>query len=144
MPQTQTFKNHARLLPPFHFFVLPVLFANVLVTVRSIFQAPSIDTVWNTVVAAALLLLAVLARNMALTAQNRIIRLEMRHRLRDVLPSDLHNRIGELTPQQLIALRFASDAELPALVRDVLAGNLATQKAIKARVKNWQGDHLRV
>jgi hypothetical protein len=144
MPQTQTFKNHARLLPPFHFFVLPVLFANVLVTVRSIFQAPSIDTVWNTVVAAALLLLAVLARNMALTAQNRIIRLEMRHRLRDVLPSDLHNRIGELTPQQLIALRFASDAELPALVRDVLAGNLATQKAIKERVKNWQGDHLRV
>jgi Family of unknown function (DUF6526) len=121
-----------------------VLFANVLVTVRSIFQAPSIDTVWNTVVAAALLLLAVLARNMALTAQNRIIRLEMRHRLRDVLPSDLHNRIGELTPQQLIALRFASDAELPALVRDVLAGNLATQKAIKERVKNWQGDHLRV
>jgi len=144
MPQTQTFKNHTRLLPPFHFFVLPVLFANVLITIRSIFRVPSIDTVWTAVVAAALLLLALLARNMALTAQNRIIRLEMRHRLRDVLPSDLHNRIGDLTPQQLIALRFASDAELPALVRDVLAGNLATQKAIKERVKNWQGDHLRV
>jgi len=144
MPQTQTYKNHTRLLPPFHFFVLPVLFANVLITIRSIFRAPSIDTVWTAVVSAALLLLALLARNMALTAQNRIIRLEMRHRLRDVLPSDLQQRIGELTPQQLIALRFASDAELPALVRDVLAGSLATQKAIKARVKNWQGDHLRV
>ena len=144
MPQTQTYKNHTRLLPPFHFFVLPVLFANVLITIRSIFRAPSIDSVWTAVVAAALLLLALLARNMALTAQNRIIRLEMRHRLKDVLPSDLQSRIGELTPQQLIALRFASDAELPALVRDVLAGSLATQKAIKARVKNWQGDHLRV
>jgi len=144
MPQTQTYKNHTRLLPPFHFFVLPVLFANVLITIRSIFRAPSIDTVWTAVVSAALLLLALLARNMALTAQNRIIRLEMRHRLRDVLPSDLQQRIGELTPQQLIALRFASDAELPALVRDVLAGSLATQKAIKERVKNWQEDHLRV
>jgi len=144
MPQTQTYKNHTRLLPPFHFFVLPVLFANVLITIRSIFQAPSMNTVWTAVVAAALLLLALLARNMALTAQNRIIRLEMRHRLKDVLPSDLHNRIGELTPQQLIALRFASDAELPVLVREVLAGNLATQKAIKERVKNWQADHLRV
>ena len=144
MPQTQSFKNHTRLLPPFHFFVLPVLFANVLITIRSIFQAPSMNTVWTAVVAAALLLLALLARNMALTAQNRIIRLEMRHRLKDVLTSDLHDRIGELTPQQLIALRFASDAELPALVRDVLAGNLATQKAIKERVKNWQADHLRV
>ena len=144
MPQTQTYKNHTRLLPPFHFFVLPVLFANVLITIRSIFRAPSIDTVWTAVVSAALLLLALLARNMALTAQNQIIRLEMRHRLRDVLPSDLQQRIGELTPQQLIALRFASDAELPALVRDVLAGSLATQKAIKERVKNWQEDHLRV
>jgi hypothetical protein len=144
MPQTQTYKNHTRLLPPFHFFVLPVLFFNVIFTVQRLFRTPSIDTVWTAVVAAALLLLALLARNMALTAQNRIIRLEMRHRLRDALPSDLQNRIGDLTPQQLIALRFASDAELPALVRDVLAGNLATQKAIKERVKNWQGDHLRV
>jgi hypothetical protein len=144
MPQTQTYKNHTRLLPPFHFFVLPVLFFNVIFTVQRLFRTPSIDTVWTAVVAAALLLLALLARNMAITAQNRIIRLEMRHRLRDVLPSDVHNRIGDLTAQQLIALRFASDAELPALVRDVLAGNLATQKAIKERVKNWKGDHLRV
>jgi len=144
MPQTQTYKNHTRLLPPFHFFVLPVLLGNLLITIRNLFRAPSLGTGWTAVVAAALLTFAILARNMALTAQNRIIRLEMRHRLKDVLPSDLQSRIGELTPQQLIALRFASDAELPALVRDVLAGNLATQKAIKARVKNWQGDYLRV
>ena len=144
MPQTgQTYKNHTRLVPPFHFFVLPVLFFNVIRTVRNIFPAPSIDTVWTAMVAAALLLLALLTRNMAITVQNRVIRLEMRHRLKDVLPADLRGRIDELTPQQLIALRFASDDELPALVRDVLAGSLATQKAIKLRVKNWQGDYLR-
>jgi hypothetical protein len=67
----------------------------------------------------------------------------MRHRLKDALPSDLRSRINDLTPEQLIALRFASDEEIPALVRDVLAGNLATQKAIKQQVKNWQGDYLR-
>jgi hypothetical protein len=49
----------------------------------------------------------------------------------------------ELTPRQLVALRFAGDAELPDLVREVLAGNLASSKAIKGRVKHWQGDHLR-
>jgi hypothetical protein len=144
MPQTgQTFKNHTRLVPPFHFFVLPVLFFNVIVAVRDIFRAPSISMGWSAVVAAALLLLALLARNMAITVQNRVIRLEMRHRLKDTLPVDLHKRINELTPQQLIALRFAGDDEMPALVREVLAGSLTTQKAIKQRVKNWQGDYLR-
>ena len=93
--------------------------------------------------AAALLTLAFLARTMALTVQDRVIRLEMRHRLKDLLPADLRGRIDDLTPKQLVALRFASDEEMPALVRDVLAGSLATQKAIKERVKNWQGDYLR-
>ncbi len=92
--------------------------------------------------ASALLTLAFLARIMAVTVQDRVIRLEMRQRLKETLPPDLRNRINELTPQQLIALRFASDEEMPALVREVLAGNL-TQKAIKERVKNWQGDYLR-
>jgi hypothetical protein len=59
------------------------------------------------------------------------------------LPVDLHRRIGELSPQQLVALRFASDEEMPVLVREILAGTLTTQKAIKQRVKNWQGDYLR-
>ena len=89
-------------------------------------------------------MLALLARVMAVTVQDRVIRLEMRHRLKDTLPVDLHGRINDLTPRQLVALRFASDDEMPALVREVLAGNLTTQKAIKQRVKNWQGDYLRV
>jgi Family of unknown function (DUF6526) len=144
MPQTpQTFKNHARLLAPFHFFVLPVLLINFLNEIRHVVQEPSRHTAWTLVVAAALLTLAFLARTMALTVQDRVIRLEMRQRLKDLLPVDLRGRIGDLTPKQLVAMRFAADEEMPGLVRDVLAGSLATQKAIKQHVKNWQGDYLR-
>ena len=144
MPQTaQTIKNHTRLLPPFHFFVIPVLLINVLNEIRHVYLVPSRHFAWTVVMAAALLMLALLTRNMAVTVQDRVIRLEMRHRLKEALPLDLHNRINELTPRQLIALRFASDEEMPALVREILAGNLVTQKAIKERVKNWQGDYLR-
>ena len=80
---------------------------------------------------------------MVLRVQDRIIRLEMRLRLQQCLPADLRSRIEELTPGQLVALRFASDAELPELVREVVAGKLAARKDIKLRVKNWQGDWLR-
>ena len=144
MPQTaQSLKNHARLLPPFHFFVIPVLLINFLNEIRHVYLVPSSGTAWALVVAAALLTLGFLARTMALTVQDRVIRLEMRLRLHEALPADLRNRVHELTPRQLVALRFASDAEMPELVREVLAGNLATSKAIKGRVKNWQGDYLR-
>jgi hypothetical protein len=139
----QTYKNHARFLPPFHFFVLPVLALNVLNGIRHVWLAPNRSTVWALVVAAALLMLGLLSRVMAVTVQDRLIRLEMRLRLQQCLPPDLRARVYDLTPRQLIALRFASDAELPDLVREVLAGKLATSKEIKMRVKDWQGDFLR-
>jgi hypothetical protein len=141
--RTQTYKNHTRLLPPFHFFVIPVLLINLLNTIRHLYQAPSRSMAFSVVVAAALLMLGFLARVMAVTVQDRVIRLEMRQRLRETLPPAMCARINELTPRQLIALRFASDAELADLVRDVLDGKLATSKEIKLRVKNWQGDWLR-
>jgi hypothetical protein len=75
--------------------------------------------------------------------QDRVIRLEMRLRLRQVLPTELHGRINDLTHRQLVALRFAGDAELPELVREILEGKLQTGKQIKQRVKNWQPDWLR-
>jgi uncharacterized protein DUF6526 len=143
MAETQTLQNHTRLLPPFHFFVLPVLLINTLYVAWTAVQAPSLATLWAVVVAAALLTLGLLARTMTLVVQDRVIRMEMRHRLKDMLPWDLHPRINDLTPRQLVALRFASDDEMPALVREVLAGNLPTPKAIKQSVKNWQGDYLR-
>jgi len=139
----QTYKNHARFLPPFHFFVVPVLLLNVVDHARWLVMAPSLREGWAVVVAIALLMAALLSRVQANTVQDRVIRLEMRARLRDLLPADLKPRIVELTPKQLVALRFACDAELPGLVREVLDGKLTTQKAIKQRVGDWQGDFLR-
>jgi Family of unknown function (DUF6526) len=94
-------------------------------------------------VAVALLLLALFARLFALTVQDRVIRLEMRLRLTEILSADLRPRIPEFTARQLVSLRFASDAELPALARKVLDEKLSNGKAIKQLVKNWQGDYLR-
>jgi hypothetical protein len=116
---------------------------NWIYTIWNAIQAPSGSTVWAVVVALALLTLAFLARIMALRVQDRVIRLEMRSRLKDVLPSDQYGHITQLTPRQLVALRFASDDEMPRLVGEVLAGNLVEPKAIKQSVKNWQPDYLR-
>jgi hypothetical protein len=139
----QSYRKHTRLLPGFHFFVIPVLLVNLLNEMRHFYLEPTPHFVWQIVVAAALLMTAFLSRIQALTVQDRVIRLEMRLRLRGLLPPDLQPNIDALTHRQLVALRFASDAEMPELVRQVVAENLTTGKVIKARIKNWQGDWLR-
>ncbi len=141
--RVQSYQKHTRWLPGFHFFVIPVLLANVFVSAWRLWQMPTLGMTFGLVVAAALLLLGLLSRLQAVTVQDRLIRLEMRLKLRQLLPPDLQPRINDLTYRQLVALRFASDAELPDLVRDVLAGKLTTSKEIKMRVKNWQADWLR-
>jgi len=83
------------------------------------------------------------ARIMALRVQDRVIRLEERLRCERVLPADLKPRIGEFTVPQLVSLRFASDAELPALARKVLDEKMSERKAIKQMVKTWKPDYLR-
>jgi len=140
----QTFKNHARFFPLFHFFVAPVLMINFFLAAWRMYRAPAAGTAWGAVVALALVGLALASRLMALTVQDRLIRLELRLRMQSLLPPDLAARVHEITRAQFVALRFASDAELPDLVREVLTGKLATQKAIKARVGNWQPDYFRV
>jgi hypothetical protein len=139
----QSYKKHARLLPPFHFFVLPVLFVNFVNSLRHLFVTPTLHYGFESVVASALVMLALMSRVQALTVQDRLIRLEMRLRLRGILPPDLQPKIDQLTHRQLVALRFASDAEMAELVRDVTAGKLATSKDIKMRIKDWQADWLR-
>src|SRR5438132_5273951 len=139
----QTYQTHTRWFPPFHFFVAPVLLINVFVTGYVLYRAPSRLGVWQVIVAIALVMTALTARLMALAVQDRVIRLEMRLRMRELLPPDLQARIGEITREQCVGLRFASDAELPALVRKVLAGELKTSAEIKKQVAQWQGDHLR-
>jgi hypothetical protein len=94
-------------------------------------------------VAAALILLFVNGRTSTVTVQDRLVRLEMRLRLAGLLPADLQARIPEFTVAQLVSLRFACDAELPALARKVLDDNMTDRKAIKQLVKNWQADWMR-
>ena len=141
--RTQSFQKHARWLPPFHFFVLPVLLVNVVNSIRHLIGDVNQHEAFQVVMALALFTLAFMSRVQALTVQDRVIRLEMRLRLRGLLPPDLQPNINELTHRQLVALRFASDAEMAELVRDVLAGKLATSKDIKSRIKGWQADWLR-
>lgn len=139
----QNFKNHVRREPLFHFFVLPVLLVNFGWSVRNAAHQFSADTVIASLTAAALILVAFFGRIFALRVQDRVIRLEMRLRMQQLLPADLKARILEFRPDQLVALRFAGDAELPQLARKVLDGSLTGQKAIKMAVGDWQGDDLR-
>ena len=134
-PSAQNFQNHAKYVPLFHFVAVPILITNFIWSAYRAAMAPSWPTVLAALVAAAMVITIFLARVFALKVQDRVIRLEMRLRLRDVLSTELRGRIPELTRPQLVALRFASDAELPELVRDVLVGGLSTKKATKERVK---------
>jgi uncharacterized membrane protein YciS (DUF1049 family) len=140
----QNFKNHVRYVPGFHFFVLPVLALNfgwsLYAWKRGEFSAGGLVAVLT---AAALILAVLFGRLFALSVQNRVIRLEERLRYERVLPADLVARCGELSVRQIVALRFASDAELPGLMRQVLEQRLANGKAIKMQVKDWKADHLR-
>ena len=142
--QPQTYANHKRVYPLFHLFVSPILIANFAWRLIDAIREPSFETVWAAVVAAALYGVALAARQMALTLQNRLISLEQRLRLAQVLPDDLRGRADELKLGQLIALRFASDAELPDLARRCLAGEFATNDDIKRAVRDWRRDTLRV
>ena len=139
----QSYKSHTRWLPAFHFFAVPVLLINTINELRHLVANPSRSTAWTALVAAALLTVAFLARTQALQAQNRVIRLEMRLRLQQLLAADHMSRFNELTVPQLVALRFASDDELPALVGAVLKDG-TKQADIKKMIKQWQPDYCRV
>ncbi|MGH9615435.1 MAG: DUF6526 family protein [Acidobacteriaceae bacterium] len=139
----QTYANHKRFDPWFHYFIGPVLIITVGWSIAHVVRHPSPDNGWLVVVAFALVLLSVKARTFALKAQDRVIRLEERMRLTALLPEPLRARIGELEIRQLIALRFASDAEIPALVERTLNENLSS-KQIKQAIQNWRPDYYRV
>ena len=141
----QNFANHGKLVPAFHFFLVPVFVFNFVWTFfqwkRGGFSFPGLVAL---VVAAALVVLTFLARIFALGVQDRVIRLEEQLRFERLLPADLKARMGEFTVSQYVSLRFASDAELPELARKVLVGKVTERKTIKQMVKNWKPDYLRV
>jgi len=142
--EEQNFANHGKLVPVFHLFAIPVFAANF---VWSLFRLRNLGLsfagIFGVILAAALVVLVFEARLFALAVQDRVIRLEERLRYAQVLPADLHARCGKLTIDQIVALRFASDTELPGLTRQVLNDKLNKRKAIKKLVKNWRPDFQR-
>ncbi len=141
--EPQTHANHVRWVPLYHFVVFPILAVNLIWSLWQALRAFSFASAWGVAMALALLGLAWYLRVFALRVQDRVIRLEMRLRLEKVLPADLRPRVPELSTGQLVALRFASDGELPGLVREVLESGLRDRSAIKKKVRDWQPDHLR-
>lgn len=143
MPRPQSFANHTKFDPPFHFFVLPVLLVNIFVVAYFYFRSPGLGGAWIVLVSVALLLFASRTRSFVTHLQDRIIRLEERLRLASVLQEPLRSRINELTDSQFIGLRFASDAELTALVQRALDEKLS-RREIKKAIVDWRADYARV
>ncbi len=140
----QNFANHGRYVPLFHFFVLPVLLINFGTQMYWWIKLEfPLARLISALVAAALLLGVLYARMFALAVQDRVIRLEERLRYERMLPADLQARCAELTINQIVALRFACDAELPVLTRKVLDEKLTKRKAIKQLIKTWKSDYQR-
>jgi hypothetical protein len=144
MTATQSADNHARVIPVFHRFALPVLMINVAYGAVQLVRSPSIDSGWAVLVALAMAIGVLYGRVQALSAQDRVIRLEETLRLERLLPVERRGEIGRRSRSDFIALRFASDEELPALVTRVLAGEFAKPIEIKRAIRNWRADHLRV
>ncbi len=143
MSKPQSFANHAKFDPPFHFFVLPVLLVNIFLVAYFYFRSPGLGGAWIVLVSVSLLLFAGRTRRFVTHLQDRIIRLEERLRLAALLQEPLRSRINELTDSQLIGLRFASDAELPVLMQRALDEKLS-RRDIKEVIVDWRPDHARV
>lgn len=146
MPEpTQSFEKHTKLVPPFHFFLLPLALFTFIGSAVNLFE--SFDDHARLYSASLIFVLALMAmltplfaRLFALKAQDRAIRAEenLRHY---VLTGKLLDR--RLTVPQIVGLRFASDEEFPALAQKAAETGMA-QKEIKQSVKNWRADDYRV
>ena len=144
MTETQTYKNHVRWHPIYHFVLSPILLLNFIFAIVRLVQDFNVDRVAYLIISIALLIMGLLARTNALMAQNRVIRLEEQLRYERILPKDLVSKAHNLKTNQMIALRFASDEELPALVERALNNEFEKPDQIKRAIKNWRGDYLRV
>ncbi len=146
----QTFANHTRFDPMFHFFLGPVFVLGLILSLINFFHHLTHRSFWHNVhafllvvLAFAFLVLVFKTRLYSLKVQDRVIRLEERLRLMQILPEPLRSRIPELTEGQLVALRFASDAEIPKLVERALNEKLS-RADIKKSIQNWRPDYWRV
>lgn len=140
----QSFANHTRWHAPFHFFVAPVMALNVVWSIVQLVRHPGWDRAEWALVSLALVVLTALVRLNPLRAQDRVIRLEEQLRYQRLLPASLAARCAGLSPGQVVALRFASDAELEGLVGRVLAGEISKPVDIKKAIREWRADRFRV
>lgn len=140
----QSYANHAKMVPMFHGVTFGLLVINLGWAGLNLYRGFSTGTVIAFGLAVAIIMVMFWARIFALGVQDRVIRLEERLRMADVLPDDLKARIGDFTTEQLIGLRFASDGELPGLARRVLDEGMADRKTIKQAVKSWRADTQRI
>jgi hypothetical protein len=141
---TQNFANHRRWFPMYHFFAAPIIYLYALYAVWVAITVPGLSETVHAVWAMGIAVLCLAARAMALRVQNRLIRLEMRLRMKELLPAALNERAKTLTIRQLVALRFAGDAELAGLVERTLKGDFARPLDIKRAITDWQADYMRV
>jgi uncharacterized membrane protein YdbT with pleckstrin-like domain len=139
----QNYANHGRIDPPFHYFLLPVAAISIIAAIVNLVRFPGFGSAWLVVVSVAVLVALFKVRLYSLKVQDRVIRLEERFRLQQILTEPLRSRVPELTTGQLVALRFASDAELPSLVTRAL-GEKLSKDDLKKAVTVWRPDFFRV
>lgn len=140
----QSLSNHRRFVPMYHGVLFLILIVNLVWSAWHLYKQPSGGATIGLLLAIGLCIFFLYARTFPLAAQDRLIRLEERMRLAELLPEDLKGRIGELKEGHLIGLRFASDEEVPDLVRQVLDGKLKGREDIKKAIKTWRPDTFRV
>ncbi len=139
----RNFSNYKRYDPLFHFFILPVLAITLIMAIVHLVRRPGLRSARLIVIVMAVIVAIFKIRMYALKVQDRVIRLEERLRLATLLDASLRPRIAEFTESQLVALRFASDAELPALATKALNEKLSGIE-IKKSIQQWRPDNWRV
>ena len=138
MEQTQNFANHVHRPKLWMAAALLTVAAFVLIVLFTL-RAPSVISVALVLLTMAVLCLVTMMRRYVVRLQDRIIRLEMRLRLAAL---GREHDMARLSMRQIVALRFASDAELAALAERTLTETL-TPPQIKRAVTNWQADSMR-
>jgi hypothetical protein len=140
---SQNYKNHAQMVPGFHYVTFIGIFALLGGSINYLLHAtPENKYLASLLVLASLLFIMVAwyARGFALKAQDRAIKAE--ERLRYFILTGKALPI-ELSMSQIIALRFASDAEYLALLDRAINEKLSS-KEIKLAIQNWKADFYRV
>ncbi len=140
----QNFKNHAKMVPAYHYWMTSMLVLPSLYLGYGVVTDFSFADLVTFIFSVGVVFAAFFARWFALGVQDRVIRLEEQLRMEKLLPEELKQRIPEVTTEQMIALRFASDEELTGLVFTALSEGISDRKTLKQAIKNWRADNQRI